>query len=245
MIERLIEEHLKGFTGTRILDVGPGYSEFSRCSARVIGASSITILDNDADVLAFQAERNRLEGIRTESISALIGTDTIGALAGQFDLIHCQEVLEHLPEAEVVLAALASKLTKRGRVIVTVPTARSERIIRFINPGYMRHEQFGHVREFDGEGLRKILAQAGLVPEILIPAQPHYFLAHLWFFGTRTPLQGSTGRVSGVGFRQKVFALVLRSTSGAFAATGFRFWSRLFPRNYFAIARRGPGADTR
>ncbi len=245
MISRLIQEHLKNFTGSRILDVGPGYSEFSRCSARLIGASCITYLDNNAEVLAYQEARNLSEGVRTELVHEVIGADSLAALDGQFDLIHCQEVLEHLSEAEGVLELLVSKLTDRGRIIITVPTARSERWIRLLNPKYMRDEQYGHVREFEKEDLLRMLAGAGLVPDVLVPAQPHFFWGHLWLFGTRVPIDGATGRVSGDGVRQRVFALIVRSTRVLFFHTGVEFWSWLFPRNYFAIARRGPGADTR
>lgn len=243
MIERLIQEHLKGFTGSRILDLGPGYSEFSRFSARLIGASSITFLDSNANVLAYQEARSLEEGIRAESISCMIGADVIAALAGKFDLIHCQEVLEHLADAESVLASLAVKLTDVGRIIITVPTARSERFIRFVNPGYMRSEPFGHVREFEKEDLLRLLTEAGLVPDVLVPAQPHFFFGHLWLFGSRVSMNGATGQVSGSGIRQKMFRLTVRATRVLFIHTGIEFWSRMFPRNYFAIARRGPGAD--
>lgn len=245
MIERLIKDSLKDFTGSRILDLGPGYSGFSRFSARVIGATSITFLDNNAEVLAYQKDRTLAEGIQAELVPGLITAESIAALAGQFDLIHCQEVLEHLVDADAVLAMLATKLRDRGRIIITVPTASSERIIRFINPDYMKDERFGHVRQFTMEGLRRILTKAGLEPSVLIPAQPHYFLGHLWLFGTRAPMDGATGRVSGAGVRQRIFSLIVRSTARLFSLTGVRFWSRLFPRNYFAIARRGSGADTR
>ncbi len=245
MIERLIQDYLKDFAGSRILDLGPGYSDFSRFSARVIGASSITFLDNNAEVLAYQKERTLTEGIQSELVPGLITAESIAALAGPFDVIHCQEVLEHLVDAESVLAMLATKLSDRGRMIITVPSASSERIIRFINPGYMKDEQLGHVRQFTMEGLRRILKKAGLEPCVLIPVQPHYFLGHLWLFGTRAPMDGATGLVSGAGLRQRIFSLIVRSTARLFSLTGIRLWSRLFPRNYFAIARRGSGADTR
>ncbi len=243
MIERLIQEHLKGFTGSRILDLGPGYSGFSRCSARLIGASSITLLDGNRDVLDFQEARNLEVGIRTESISCFIGADAINGLPGKFDLIHCQEVLEHLVDAESVLAALVSKMTESGRIIITVPTARSERHLRFVNRDYMRGDPFGHVREFEKKDLLRLLAEVHLVPDVLVPAQPHFFFGHLWLFGSRVPMDEATGQVTGSGVRERIFRLMVRSTRAFFFRTGIEFWSRLFPRNYFAIVRRGPDAD--
>ncbi len=68
MVERLIHDRLKDFSGGRILDVGPGYSDFSRYSARLIGASSITFLDKNQEVLAFQMERNQAEGVPGNSL---------------------------------------------------------------------------------------------------------------------------------------------------------------------------------
>ncbi len=145
MIEQLIHEHLKDFSGRRILDMGPGYSEFSRYSARLIGATSITFLDMNQEIPAFHKERNRAEGVPAETVCGMIRVETIGALRGLFDLIHCQEVLEHIPDPESVLESLASKLTDRGKIIVTVPTAWSERWMRRVNRRYMRNEAAGHL----------------------------------------------------------------------------------------------------
>ncbi len=175
----------------------------------------------------------------------MIRPETIGALRGLFDLIHCQEVLEHIPDPESVLESLASKLTDRGKIIVTVPTAWSERWMHRVNRGYMRNESAGHLREFDEEGLRGMLARAGLVPDVLLPVQPHSFIGHLWPICTRAPMDAATGRVYGNGVREGIFHLTVGAMRSFFFATDGEFWSRMLPRNYFAIARRGYRANIR
>ena len=54
MIGQLLNRYLKGFEAKRILDVGPGYNNFGCISARITGATHITYVDNDSDVLNWQ-----------------------------------------------------------------------------------------------------------------------------------------------------------------------------------------------
>ena len=51
MIEQLLHRSLVGFKADRILDVGPGYNNFSRISTQITGATHITYVDNNAGVM--------------------------------------------------------------------------------------------------------------------------------------------------------------------------------------------------
>ncbi|MBK7259369.1 MAG: methyltransferase domain-containing protein [Ignavibacteriae bacterium] len=236
MIETLIRTHLQGFTAGRILDVGPGFSSFSRAAAEVTGAKEITYLDFDTKVLDWQMAEAQRAGISATGITLRLDATDLGTLQGPIDIIHCQEVLEHLPNAEQVLAALAAKLAPGGRMVITVPSRVSERWIKAINPAYMRNEPFGHVNEYDRSGLEELLGRAGLQPLVFVPTQPHYFVGHTWFYGSRMRSEPSSGRILTGGLRGAVYSRVFRLSRWFFNHTGPRFWGRIMPRNYFVLA---------
>jgi len=238
MIDELIAEHLRGVRCASILDVGPGYAEFSRLAAQITGATKITFVDIDSDVLQFQERRCREAQIACASHRLLLDASSLGAIRGRFDLIHCQEVLEHLPDAQETLRVLRDMLTDDGRMIITVPTRMSERLIRFLNPAYMRDEPHGHVNEFDERALRALVERAGLSVEVFRCAQPQYFLGHAWLFGTRMKIEGSTGRILTHGVRGFIFGNLVKYSLPLFRATGLSRWARIMPRNYFVVAAR-------
>jgi len=238
VIAELVATHLRGMKCDRILDVGPGYADFSRIAAGVTGARSITFVDCDDAVLQFQARQCGEAGIEAKLLSMNLESRTLGSIPGRFGLILCQEVLEHLPDAGETLRALAGLLLYGGRIIVTVPTRRSERLLRFLNPSYMRDEPHGHVNEFDEPTLRALLEGAGLSVLTFLPAQPQYFIAHSWLVGTRMKIEGSTGRILTRGVRGFVFGNLVKYSHLFFGATGLPRWSRLLPRNYFVVAGR-------
>jgi SAM-dependent methyltransferase len=236
MIDTLIRQKLSGFKANRILDVGPGFSSFSRTSASVTGAREITFVDFDTNVLRWQLGESEKAGLKASGVTLRLDTTGLQGLEGPFDLIHCQEVLEHLPNAGDVLIALRQKLAPSGRMIVTVPSRCSERWLKTINRGYMRDEPFGHVHEFNRNGLKNVLKEAGLKPIALVPTQPHYFIAHTWFYGSRMKSEPSTGKILTGGIRGAVFSLVFKTSRWLFMSTGSSFWGALFPRNYFVVA---------
>jgi SAM-dependent methyltransferase len=240
MLEQLLTESLIGFRARTILDVGPGYADFSRIAARLTGATHITFLDFDEAVLAWQIDRCRATPIEATAWRERLDTAELPSLTPRFDIIHCQEVLEHLPNAEQLLQALAALLNPGGRMIITVPTAVSERWLKRINPAYMRNEPHGHVRQFDRKTLTETVRSSGLRILAFVPTQPHYFLAHTWLFGTRMAIEGSTGRILTRGIRGFVLGHLTSLTRGFFRVTAPRIWGRVLPRNYFVVATKDP-----
>ena len=238
MIGGLIQRYLQGMHATRILDVGPGYADFSRIAASVTGAREITFLDVDKDVLDWQMAETRRVGLEADALPIMLDKEALSAVHGTYDIIHCQEVLEHLPNAPEVLSGVAALLNPGGRMIITVPTKRSERWLKMINPSYMKDEPYGHVNEFDEQSLRDLVRGAGLEIQTLIPTQPHYFLAHTWLFGTRMKVDGSTGRILTGGVRGFVLSNITSWSKRLFLATNARWWGRIFPRNYFVVASK-------
>lgn len=238
MIEDLLRKHLRGFPATKILDVGPGYGSFSRVAAGVTGAKEVWYFDLDDQVLSWQEQQARLAGLRCHGVAAELSPGEIDGLPDGYDVILCQEVLEHLPEPKEILSALVGKLSSNGRMIVTVPTKVSERLIRVVNPDYMKDEPHGHVSEFDEATLKLLFDESGGVVHTLVPTQPHFFLAHLVLFLSRVPFEGSTGRVLIRDTRTKISDLILAWSRKFFMASGPEFWGRVFPRNYFVVASK-------
>lgn len=244
MIEEFIRQYLAGVTAQTILDVGPGYSNFSRISAKVAGAKKISFLDNDENVLAWQANECKRLGIEAEYLNISLDVADLSAVQGKFNIIHMQEVLEHLPNAQEVLSAIAKLLTDDGRMIITVPTKRSERWLKSLNPAYMKDEPYGHVNEFDELLLRNMLRNSDLSPDTFFPTQPHYFISHTWLVGTRIRIKESSGRILTTGWRVKVFEFLNTYLRKFFKMTGASFWGRVFPRNYFIVARKATRAHS-
>ena len=237
MLEDLISIHLAGVRCEQILDVGPGYAEFSRLSARTTGAHHITFIDCDEGVLSWQEQRCKEVAIDSTSHKLFLDSASIASIRDRFDLIHCQEVLEHIPSPEQTLRALAGLLVPGGRIIITVPTRRSEVFLTWLNPSYMLNEPHGHVNQFDERALRALVTNAGLSILAFHQAQPQYFIAHSWLVGTRMRLDGSTGEVLSSGFRTFVFGNLVKYAHLFFRLTGESWWSKLLPRNYFVVAR--------
>jgi len=242
MIETQIERYLHGFRAKTILDVGPGYVDYSRKAARITHAVTVTYLDVDSDVLEYQRKKSIASGLTVRTISAPLSTEVVGSMdRGAYELIICTEVLEHLNDAEEILAGLAQLLTPNGRILITVPTGSSERWLKFLDPAYMKDEPYGHVREFDAADLKRILQHAELTPLVFHSNNPHYFVSQSWLVGMRVKVKGATGTVVANGWRVEIFRWLTSYSFKVFTMTGYRaylLWAWLLPRNYFVIAAR-------
>ncbi|QLG87800.1 class I SAM-dependent methyltransferase [Chitinibacter bivalviorum] len=86
---------------------------------------------------------------------------------GQFDLILCLDVLEHLRDPWQMLRKLKQQLTPQGRIIVSVPNIRHHSILLpLLFRGQWRYQAAGildqtHLRFFTQESAQQLLEQAG------------------------------------------------------------------------------------
>ena len=238
MIERLMRQHLDRVRAATILEVGPGYSTFGRVAAQVTGANCLVLIDVDQAVLDWQAEQCAKVGLPAKCILLSLDVDDLNRIAGSYDLILCQEVLEHLTNAEEVLLTLSKHLAPDGRVVITVPTKFSERVMRWLNPSYEKGQVHGHVREFDEFELNRVITHAGLTPIVFIPTQPHYFISHVWMHATRMKVEMATGGLRTRGLRFFIWSRLTYYFKRFFMFTGPERWGRLLPRNYFVVARK-------
>src|SRR5262245_18749251 len=105
-----IKEHAE-LRNARVLDVGCGGGILSEAMA-LEGASVLGIDLAQAPLQV--AELHALErGVKLEYRLAA-AEDLAASHAGQFDVVTCMEMLEHVPEPERVMSALATLLQPQG-----------------------------------------------------------------------------------------------------------------------------------
>lgn len=134
--------------GARVLDVGCGTGEFLKFAK-----------DRGCEVIGIEPGRTYAEFARSE-----YGIDVINApwqqadlpLSG-FDVVTCQQVVEHLRDPMAALAAMAAWLKPEGMLYVSVPDMRSND-----KPSFERFH-FAHIYGFTPETLDVALRLNGMV----------------------------------------------------------------------------------
>jgi 2-polyprenyl-3-methyl-5-hydroxy-6-metoxy-1,4-benzoquinol methylase len=155
---------LRGPLG-RVLDVGCGKAA-SADLLREMGATRITGIEADPEAAAVARGRydHVLEG-RVESVLA--------DLPGPFDTVLCYDVLEHLYDPWTVLRELATRVSSRGLVDVSIPNARFVRVwAPLVFRGTAGYEAEGyrdvtHIRFFTRSDAVAMLEGAGLEIEAI------------------------------------------------------------------------------
>ncbi len=239
MINVLIRKYLNCKKNISIIDLGPGYSNFALEIADLTSASKVALLDYSEDVLNYQIEKFSSFEMNPSIYKSHLNMETINNIKETFDLILCQEILEHLQNPEEILNKLSGLLNIDGQILITVPTKISEKFIKLVNNKYMLNETFGHIQLFSKRRLLDMTNKSNLELEIFKKAQPHYFITHLWIFGSKMEVEGSTGKVLTNDWRNKVANYIFRYVSKLFHKTNIFFWSNIFPRNYFMIVKKG------
>ncbi len=238
MITKLIKEFLKSKEGISILDLGPGYSNFALEVANLTKSNKVSLFDYDNDVLNYQKEQFSAIKIDPTIYKFILDVEKLNNLSAKFDLILCQEILEHLDNPEEILTALVNLLNTDGKLIITVPTKFSELLLKTLNNNYMLNEPFGHIQLFNKKRLLLMIKNANLELDVFKSAQPHFFITHIWLFGSRMKVEGSTGKVLTDDWRNKVGDVIFSFVTRVFFNTNIYFWSNIFPRNYFIIATK-------
>jgi SAM-dependent methyltransferase len=156
-------ERLGLAAGWHCLDAGAGTGSLATALAERVGPTgSVTALDSDTRFLA------PLESERLKVIAADLAGGSL-PVAG-FDLVHARLVLEHLPERDRVLTALAAAVRPGGwllvedfdwstAMVVDPPSEVHERIALACLTLFSAHAYDPHY----GRRLPRALAAAGLV----------------------------------------------------------------------------------
>jgi len=102
--------------GKTALDVGCGAGLLAEPLARL--GAEVTGLDASPEVIAVAREHSASVGLRIDYREG-----DVQELEGQFDLITCMEVIEHVADPAQFLAALGKRLAPDGLLIMSTPNA--------------------------------------------------------------------------------------------------------------------------
>ena len=145
--------------GKSALDVGCGAGLLAEPLARL--GATVTGIDATPEVIAVARDHAQAQSL---PIDYRVGD--VQELEGQFDLITCMEVIEHVADAAAFVKALARRLAPNGLLIMSTPNATSWSRLMMITVG----EGLGRIpkgthdfEKFIGPDRMKILlADAGL-----------------------------------------------------------------------------------
>lgn len=164
----------EGHATLRVLDVGGGSGVLAVPLAEL--GHSVTVVDTSADALATLERRARESGVRSGVTPVQGEVDDLGAaIEGQgYDLVLCHGLLEVVDDPQASLVTLAGVLRPGGRLSVLVANRAATVLARALgghindalralrDPNGRWSESDAIRRRFDSEGLRALLAAAGL-----------------------------------------------------------------------------------
>jgi SAM-dependent methyltransferase len=168
----IIREMVAPLPGLTILEVGCGSGHV----LRLFPDAELTGIDISQEALA-AAERN-LAGFSVE-----LRTGDASAVHGKYDRVICSEVLEHVPEPERVVEAIAAQIAPGGHAVVTIPNERVIRTVKAPLRPFMRVDWGGddfHVnhwspREFETLLERHLVVdRRAFAPSRLLPIRACY-----------------------------------------------------------------------
>jgi ubiquinone/menaquinone biosynthesis C-methylase UbiE len=141
-----------------VIDVGCGDGALIHFCARQ-GAEVIFIDRNEA---ALNSTAAKIADSRARSYRAVLSDcDPIPLEDDIADLVICTEVLEHVPDPAAFLRELIRVARPGGRILITVPDARSELFVAATAPPQY-FEKPNHIRVFAAEDFRELVRNAGL-----------------------------------------------------------------------------------
>ena len=145
--------------GKIALDVGCGAGLLAEPLARL--GAKVTAIDASPELIEVAREHSKAMGLEVD-----YRANAVEKIEGQFDLITCMEVIEHVAEPAAFMTALAKRLAPDGLLFLSTPNATSWSRLIVIVAG----EGFGKIpkgtHDFDKfiapERMKVLLADAGL-----------------------------------------------------------------------------------
>jgi 2-polyprenyl-6-hydroxyphenyl methylase/3-demethylubiquinone-9 3-methyltransferase len=145
--------------GKTALDVGCGAGLLTEPLARL--GAKVTGIDASPEVIAVARDH-----ARAMSLDVDYRVGEVEELKGQFDLVTCMEVIEHVADPALFLRALAARLASGGLLIMSTPNATgwSRLMMITLGEGLGRIPRGTHDFEkfLTPERLKLLLAEAGL-----------------------------------------------------------------------------------
>lgn len=108
-----IAQHSNGLFGKKVLDVGCGGGILAESMARE--GAEVTGLDMGAEPLAVARLHAEENGVSVDYIQQTV-EDHADSHAGQYDVVTCMEMLEHVPDPRSVVMACARLVKPGGEV---------------------------------------------------------------------------------------------------------------------------------
>src|SRR5258705_2786825 len=147
--------------GKTAMDVGCGAGLLAESLARL--GAKVTGIDAAPEVIALARDHATGMGLEIDYRAT-----NVLDVEGQFDLITCMEVIEHVAEPQAFITALAKRLASNGLLILSTPNATGWSKLLMITLG----EGLGQIprgtHDFDKfiapDGMKQLLAKAGLHP---------------------------------------------------------------------------------
>ena len=139
------DEHVRTpLEGKAALDVGCGAGLLAEPLARL--GAKVTGIDASPEVIAVARDHAAAMGLDID-----YRTGDVQELDGQFDLITCMEVIEHVADPAAFVKALARRLAAGGLLVMSTPNATSWSRLMMITlgeglgPDPQRHPRFRQV----------------------------------------------------------------------------------------------------
>ena len=118
-VASLVSKH-RPLAGARYLDVGTGWGGYLVAFAEQGVAGSVGIEVDEA--LAKAAETNiREHGLTAQVILGDVGEPSTTAELGPFDIITCDDVIEHVAQPDALIATLSRLCAESGLVVLNIP----------------------------------------------------------------------------------------------------------------------------
>lgn len=111
---------VSAFRGRSVLDVGCAYGGFL-VAAREAGAARVVGIDIDPKLLDLARLQLTDHHVRAEIAQADITTNGIGKRFGTFDVVLCNDVIEHVFDPARCASNLASVMKPGGKVFLEIP----------------------------------------------------------------------------------------------------------------------------
>ena len=115
--------------GKRVLDVGCGYGGFLVAAARA-GAREVVGIDMNPRVLELAPLLLSDYEVEARLQQANLIESGLPGELGRFDVIICNDVLEHVPDVGAAIANLAAMLATEGRIFLEIPNGNALKYVR-------------------------------------------------------------------------------------------------------------------
>jgi 2-polyprenyl-3-methyl-5-hydroxy-6-metoxy-1,4-benzoquinol methylase/glycosyltransferase involved in cell wall biosynthesis len=133
-------DFIKTYKPARVLDYGCAHGHYVVNLAKRFADIAITGIDleqTNIDKAKKWAEDEKLQE-RCQFVCADISNENI-ELSDKYDLIMCQEILEHVPNPQEVILKLSKYLNDNGKFLISVPYGPWEFLGYDLHPGWRAH----------------------------------------------------------------------------------------------------------